>query len=102
MVLVPEHRFYGKSLPFGNDSLSLDKMAYLNSDLALKDLAFFIEEITAEGKHRVRKETKWIAISGSYPGALSAWFRVKYPHLVVGAIASSAVIVAIEDFKSFD
>lgn len=44
----------------------------------------------------------WISIGGSYPGALSAWYRLKYPHLTIGAIASSAVILAIENFDLFD
>lgn len=42
------------------------------------------------------------AIGGSYPGALSAWFRYKYPHLTVGNLASSGVINTILDFWEFD
>lgn len=44
----------------------------------------------------------WITVGGSYPGALSAWFRYKYPHLTIGSIASSAVVQAIENFQNFD
>lgn len=51
--------------------------------------------------HKIDKNP-WICIGGSYPGALSAWYRYKYPHLTIGAIASSAVINAIVDFKQFD
>lgn len=40
-------------------------------------------------------QNPWVTVGGSYPGALSAWFRYKYPHLTIGAIASSAVVQAI-------
>jgi len=45
---------------------------------------------------------KWITIGGSYSGAFSAWFRLKYPHLTIGSLASSGVVHAILDFVEFD
>jgi len=43
-----------------------------------------------------------VTYGGSYSGALSAWFRLKYPHLTIGSIASSGVVNAILDFTAFD
>jgi len=48
------------------------------------------------------KRLPWIAVGGSYSGALSAWFRQTHPDLVVGAISSSGVVNALLDFPQFD
>ena len=79
----------------------MQNLKFLSADQALNDLAYFIGQISAQKMHNVDKN-KWITIGGSYPGALSAWFRSKFPHLTVGAIASSAVILAVENFRDFD
>jgi pimeloyl-ACP methyl ester carboxylesterase len=76
-------------------------MQWLNSEQALKDLAYFTETLTRTKQHRINKNP-WIAIGGSYPGALSAWYRYKYPHLTIGAIASSAVVNAFANYPQFD
>lgn len=89
-------------MPYGNDSMKLENMVHLTSEQALSDLAYFIQEMKIKGDHKITADSPWITIGGSYPGALSAWFRYKYPHLTIGAIASSAVILAIEDMKDFD
>ena len=44
----------------------------------------------------------WVVIGGSYPGALSAWFKSQYPTHAIGAWSSSGVINAIYDFHLFD
>jgi hypothetical protein len=54
------------------------------------------------GKFRIQPKNPWITIGGSYAGAMASWFRSKYPHLTVGSIGSSGVILAVENFKMFD
>lgn len=56
-------------------------LRYLNSEQALADLAAFRNAMT---KKFNLTSSKWISFGGSYPGSLSAWFRLKYPHLVNG------------------
>ena len=45
---------------------------------------------------------KWMTIGGSYPGALSAWFKSQYPNSADVAWSSSGVIHAIKDFADYD
>ena len=91
--LVLEHRFYGDSQPF--DDWSVDHLAYLSSEQGLADLAYFIGEIN-------QNNVEVMVVGGSYPGAMSAWFRSRYPHLAVGSWASSAVVQPIVDFQAYD
>nr|XP_037289027.1 lysosomal Pro-X carboxypeptidase-like [Rhipicephalus microplus] len=87
LVVFVEHRFFGKSLPFGNRSFeSPEKLGYLTSDQALADYADLIIHLkyTLPGAEK----SAVIAIGGSYGGLLAAWMRLKFPHLVDGALSS--------------
>lgn len=92
-----EHRFYGKSVPNYKDGGQYEDslMQFLSSEQALSDIANFARSIN-EGHREV------IVVGGSYPGALSAWFKQRYPQLAVGSWASSAVVYPVEDFWRFD
>jgi pimeloyl-ACP methyl ester carboxylesterase len=71
----------------------------LTSDQALADLASFRQFI--QNKYKLSNKNKWISFGGSYPGSLSAWFRLKYPDLVYAAVSSSAPMQAIVDFSNY-
>lgn len=91
--MVLEHRFYGDSQPF--DDWSLDSLRYLSSEQGLADLAYFIGNMN-------KNNVEVVVVGGSYPGALSAWFRSRYPHLTIASWASSAVVQPIVDFQQYD
>ncbi|MFS8010425.1 putative dipeptidyl-peptidase II [Helianthus anomalus] len=44
---------------------------------------------------RTNVDNPWFVIGISYPGALSAWFRLKFPHMTCGSLASSGVVLAV-------
>ncbi|GMT34455.1 hypothetical protein PFISCL1PPCAC_25752 [Pristionchus fissidentatus] len=91
-----EHRFFGDSRPI-ND-MKTSSLRYLTTEQALADLAYFITVMNQEHKF---KNPKWITFGGSYPGALCAQFRSKYPELTAGAVASSAPLWLSLDFYQY-
>lgn len=95
VIVTLEHRYYGKSVPF--DQLSTDNLQFLSSKQAIYDLAVFAEFVKMK-----YAGSKLFTAGGSYSGALSAWFRIKFPHITHGSISSSGVVDAILDFTGFD
>uniref|UniRef100_A0A4W3KCS1 Serine protease 59, putative n=1 Tax=Callorhinchus milii TaxID=7868 RepID=A0A4W3KCS1_CALMI len=96
LCIFLEHRFYGKSWP--TQDLSTANLHYLRSSQALADLAHFRNMMGVKMNLTLNK---WIAFGGSYPGTLAAWFRLKYPHLVYGAVATSAPMRAVINFTEY-
>ena len=42
-----------------------------------------------------------VTFGGSYPGSLSAWMRLRFPHLVSGSVSSSGPLWAKLDFFEY-
>ena len=95
-VVVIEHRYYGTSQPFTQNTT--DNMRWMNMPQALEDFA----QIVTYLKREKNMKGPWIVAGGSYSGMLSADFRLTYPHLVRGAWASSAPMHVIDDDQSYD
>lgn len=96
LMYYTEHRYYGKSKP--TKDTSTENLQYLNVDQALADLAYFIE---TKKKEKNLENSTVIVFGGSYAGNMAAWARLKYPHLIQGALASSAPVYAKADFYEY-
>ena len=126
-LLVCQHRYYGQSIPFGSREEALKNAStrgYFNSAQAIADYAEVLEYIK---KKLLAENSPVIVIGGSYGGSklpiqvlnlnafsqhvleelccylffhnsvLASWFRLKYPHVALGALASSAPILYFDD-----
>ncbi|KAJ3230072.1 hypothetical protein HDU81_004799 [Chytriomyces hyalinus] len=120
ILITLEHRFYGpgnvevwlqmrasvlttlvtagRSVPtadLSNNSLR----SLLVSDQAIEDLAKFVSSFPATfPEYSLGNNTKWFVIGGSYAGNLAAWLIDRHPDLIFAAHASSAPVMATQDF----
>uniref|UniRef100_A0A915DNG6 Uncharacterized protein n=1 Tax=Ditylenchus dipsaci TaxID=166011 RepID=A0A915DNG6_9BILA len=93
-----EHRFFGYSAPVENSSVEiLSKL--LTTEQVLADAAVFIKSMNAADNNTA--DPRWVIFGGSYGGNLVAAFRLRYPKLSVGGIASSGPLQAKTDFYQY-
>jgi len=90
LILFPEHRYYGDSLPFGPiDSFLNSNLGWLRLEQAIADYAIIVDWIK---EIRQAQDAPVIAFGGSYGGVLAAALRIHYPASIDMALAASAPI----------
>ncbi|WVZ00397.1 hypothetical protein V8G54_026466 [Vigna mungo] len=102
LLVYIEHRYYGKSVPFGSREEAFKNartIGYFNSAQAMADYASVLIHVK---KTLHAPNSPVIVIGGSYCGMLASWFRLKYPHIAIGALASSAPILYFDDITPQD
>lgn len=90
LLVFAEHRYYGESKPYTGSKLR-NNMQYLTAEQAMADYAELIAELKSDLQ---AEQSPVIGFGGSYGGMLASWMRMKYPHVLDGAIAGSAPIWA--------
>uniref|UniRef100_A0AC34QUG9 Serine carboxypeptidase n=1 Tax=Panagrolaimus sp. JU765 TaxID=591449 RepID=A0AC34QUG9_9BILA len=91
-----EHRFYGGSRPFPQQTT--ENLKYLTSRQYLADVANFIKY---QNQQLGLTNPQWVIFGASYSGALALWFRELYPDVAVGAVGSSGPVYAKLDFYEY-
>ncbi|KAL3718211.1 hypothetical protein ACJRO7_003359 [Eucalyptus globulus] len=103
LLVYIEHRYYGQSIPLGmsfEEALeNADIRGYFSSAQALADYVAIIMHVKRE---RNAIKSPVIVVGGSYGGMLASWLRLKYPHVALGALASSAPVLYFEDMTPQD
>ncbi|XP_048232562.1 lysosomal Pro-X carboxypeptidase isoform X2 [Ricinus communis] len=97
MVVFPEHRYYGESIPYGSRDeayKNASTLSYLTAEQALADFAVLITDLK---RNLTAEDCPVVLFGGSYGGMLAAWMRLKYPHIAIGALAASAPILQFEN-----
>lgn len=104
-VVFAEHRYYGETLPFGNYTYNnTNNLEWLTSEQALADYSVLVTALKDPASPhylgRGAETSPVVAFGGSYGGMLTAWARIKYPHVFAGGVAASAPIWQFESLTS--
>ncbi|XP_075500205.1 uncharacterized protein LOC142538794 isoform X1 [Primulina tabacum] len=97
LLVYIEHRYYGNSSPFGSLKEVIrneTRRGYFNSAQAIADYAQVLLHVKEQFSAHI---SPIIVVGGSYGGMLASWFRLKYPHIALGALASSAPILYFDN-----
>eukprot|EP01084_Bolivina_argentea_P086718 156720_1 len=95
LQVILEHRYYGVSFP--TKTYSVSDLKWLTIDQALDDIKYFMDEI----KSNYSVNGISMLMGCSYPGALAAWSKIKYPDSYDAIIAGSAPVHPTPEYSTY-
>ncbi|GKU93943.1 hypothetical protein SLEP1_g7492 [Rubroshorea leprosula] len=99
LIVFLEHRFYGQSIPLGSMEKAMKNTSVQGCFTTAQALADYAAIILHLKETIPAAESSPVIVFGcSYAGMLAAWFRLKYPHIAYGALASSAPVLYFDGF----
>ncbi|KAK6977187.1 peptidase S28 [Favolaschia claudopus] len=88
-TMVIEHRYFGQSRPFGNNSYTNDNMRFLTLDNVMSDTVAVVNWWRNNLADGAGKDAPVIVFGGSYAGSIATILRINYPQTFFGALASA-------------
>ena len=76
LLVYPEERYFGKSLPFGNKSFEPENIVYLTTEQVLEDYVQLVLHLKATLPGAANCPV--LAFGGSYGAKLTTYLRLKY------------------------
>ena len=104
-IVVLEHRYWGKSIPYNYTSLTTETLQHLTLENAIADGTYFARNVQLpfdSSSSSNAPQAPWVLSGGSYAGALSAWTASTSPGTFWAYHASSAPVEAIKNFWSYN
>ena len=100
LIVALEHRGYGASIP--TSDLTTSNMRFITSHQAIADIALFATAWLAPTYNLSFATNKLVTFGGSYPGVLSAWARLRLPHIVHTAVSTSSPVQSVVDYTLYN
>ncbi|KAK7971471.1 hypothetical protein PG989_016487 [Apiospora arundinis] len=101
-VLILEHRYWGNSSPF--DEQTTKNLQYLTLEQSVADFVNFARNVKlpfdTSGKTNA-PQAPWVFTGGSYPGALAVWIEKLSPGTFWAYHGSSGPLQAIYDYWQY-
>ncbi|KAJ7668166.1 serine carboxypeptidase S28-domain-containing protein [Mycena rosella] len=93
-LMVIENRYFGESLPYGNNSYTTENVRFLALDNDMADAVATVDWWRTNVTNGEGKDSPAVVFGGSYSASLATIFRINHPETFFGAVASAGPVRA--------